>query len=193
LASALGTLAAAAGLGLAVVADLHLESSIVVAAFLLLPLAWLWTLRPVLAIAAGLGLGALAPLLAPEEVAPPGERHSHDALALRPFTLDVHLDARRDAGALTIEWTLDLHRDDPSAALPPAIWLHLDGAGAAGERALIADTSTLSPGDHFLQGRFTTPDLPGAATLHGSLWSGPTTSPEALPIDGAEVADTAIE
>jgi len=70
LASLLGFLATLGGLLLAVTADLHLESSIVVTSFLLLPLVACWRLSPLLAIALTAALCFLAPRLAPAPAPP---------------------------------------------------------------------------------------------------------------------------
>jgi len=66
LAALLGFLATLAGLLLAVTADLHLESSIVVTSFLLLPLVACWRVSPFLALALAAALAFLAPQLTPK-------------------------------------------------------------------------------------------------------------------------------
>jgi ABC-type Mn2+/Zn2+ transport system permease subunit len=79
LASLLGFLATLSGLLLAVTADLHLESSIVVTSFLLLPLVACWRISPLIALALVAALAWLAPRLAPVEDVPhaPGMPHAH--------------------------------------------------------------------------------------------------------------------
>lgn len=201
LAAGLGFLATLGGLLVAVTADLHLESSIVVTAFLLLPLASLWRLSPLLALAGIAALAWAAPQLAPK---PPAtlargssggvagahaaglhEDESHAHAKPTPLSLDVHVYPRAGARPATTElpWTLDLHDARPAAPLPPAFWLVLSGPGLSHEQPLVADTSGLPAGDQALSGSFTLPgDLTGVA-LSGQVWSGPTSSLSAEPLD----------
>jgi zinc transport system permease protein len=187
LSSLLGVLAAAAGLLAAVRADLHLESAIVVTAFLLLPLARAWRVSPLLALALAAALAAAVPLLAPEVVAAPGSRHQHGEEA-EPYHFDVHLSARAaGSGQAELSWVLVVHRDDPSGPLPPALWLLVSAGPARAELALVADTSELGPGESFREG-VTTLELPDAAQqITGQLWSGPSDGLDSLPVDHATV------
>jgi ABC-type Mn2+/Zn2+ transport system permease subunit len=185
LSSLLGVLAATAGLCAAVRADLHVESSIVVAAFLLLPLARLWRVSPLLSLALAAGLAAAVPLLAPERAAPPGAGHEHGG---EPFHLDVHLSARAAGdGRATLSWTLDIHRDDPAVPLPPALWLLVSVDGHSEEFPLVEDTAPLTGESTLLQGERSIALPPGAREITGLLWSGPSGDADALPVENASV------
>ena len=191
LSSLLGALAAAGGLVAAVRADLHVESSIVVAAFLLLPITRLWRISPWLSLLLAGALAATVPLLAPEQVEAPGAGHEHVAAA--PVRIDVHLGARpAGEGRVTLSWTLDLHHDDPSAPLPHALWLLVSAGAHTEDFALVEDTSmlagpaTLREGEHVLE-------VPaGVREITGQLWSGPYDASDAMPVDGATVLGCAV-
>ncbi len=98
LAALLGFVATLAGLLLAVTADLHLESSIVVTSFLLLPLVACWRISPFLALALAAGLAFLAPQLAPKQQPPLASPHA---------AVDPAADLPDDITALLAEATRD--------------------------------------------------------------------------------------
>jgi hypothetical protein len=189
LAAALGFLATLGGLLVSVTADLHLESSIVVTAFLLLPLASAWRISPMLALAAVAALAWAAPQLAPRQPALTIAGDSARAPAITepatPLSIDVHLYPRAGVqpGTIEIPWTLDLHRAHPPEALPAALWLVLSGPGLANEQPLVSDTSGLPAGDQQLSGTLTLTGDVAEAALSGQIWSGPTTSLKAEPLN----------
>jgi hypothetical protein len=185
--SLLGLLASAAGLYAAVCADLHVESSIVVASFLLLPLARLWCISPWLALALAGALGAGIPLLTPEATGVPGLQHAHGAAA-EAYHFDVHLSARPAApGKAELAWILDVHRADPSVPLPPALWLVVSAGSARQELALVEDTRSLGPAEAFRQGSVMIELPPDATQITGQLWTGPIDGMDSLPVEQADV------
>jgi hypothetical protein len=191
-ASLLGVVGALAGLAIAVRADLHVESSIVVATFLIVPLCRLARTSRLLALLACASLVAAVPWLGPAD-GPPGAVHA-DADAHPAILVDVHLTARRDAaapGRVRVEWTLALRGAD-ARHLPPALWLIVTGDGGAppgvlSEQLLVADTLTLERGSSRAGGAFTLEHAAGTRRLEGQLWSGPSGALDALPVDGAVV------
>jgi ABC-type Mn2+/Zn2+ transport system permease subunit len=191
LAALLGFLGTLAGLLLAVSADLHLESSIIVACFLLLPVARAWQVSPLLGVVLAGALVALAPLLAPDE-SPPRTDQVPVTVA-EPWHLDVHLSARRTSPhAVEVAWTLDVHWDDADVALPPALWLTVSGEGVSSDRVLVPDTAVIEPGETLLSGRFVLDDAELLTRLEGQLWTAPPTDLEALPVDGAAVLGCSV-
>ncbi len=192
LASAFGLLGAAAGLALAVVADLHVESSIVTCSFLLLPLCRLWRRAPPLALLGAGLLGALAPQLAPDPAAPFDLHDAADPPAhADPWHADVHLDPRRSADGrdLLVSWSLEMHKDAPDARIPSRLWLVLTGDGVAADAALLTDTAHLPLGVSHHEGRLVIAGAGRLARLSGQVWSGPPTALDALPVDEAHVTD----
>lgn len=185
LASLLGLLASAAGLLTAVRADLHVESSIVVASFLLLPLARAWRVSPLLSLALAAALGTAVPLLAPERAPPPGAGHAHGT---EPYSFDVHLSAQpAGAGRATLAWVLDVHHQDPSVPLPRALWLMVSVDGRTEEFDLVEDTSELAGTSSLRQGERTIAVPEGASSISGLLWTGPSDAPESMPVEHATV------
>jgi len=188
LSSLLGLLAAAGGLLAAVRADLHLESSIVVAACLLLPVARAWRVAPLLALALAGGLAALVPLLAPAQPAAPGQRHEHPAS--EPWHLDVHLSAQpAGAGRVRLRWSLDVHALTGAEPLPRELWLVVSAGGPPQELRLVADTATLHAGEHLVEGQAEVAVAAGARVLGGQVWSGPLDDLAAAPVPHATVPD----
>lgn len=184
LSSLLGVLAAAGGLLAALRADLHLESSIVVAAFLLLPIARLWRVSRLVSLALAAALALAVPLLAPAPIAPP-VLHSHEALA---FELDVHLSAQRTApDRAVLAWTLDVHHDDPSVPLPRALWLTVSTGGGTEEFALVEDTSELTGTAALRTGEHEVRVTPDTTEITGQLWTGPTEALDSMPVEHATV------
>jgi zinc transport system permease protein len=188
-ASLLGVVGALAGLAIAVRADLHVESAIVVTAFLLVPLARLARGSRLLALLACAGLVGLVPLLAPAAAPPDGVHADADAAEHPAILVDVHLAARRDAaapGRVLVEWTLAVRGADQDQ-LPDALWLIVTGDGLLAEQVLVADTHALERGSARANGRFTLEQATGARRLEGQLWSGPSGALDALPVDGGVV------
>jgi ABC-type Mn2+/Zn2+ transport system permease subunit len=187
LASGLGLVGALAGLIVAVSADLHLESSIVVTCFLLVPLARAWMASPPLALLLAAALGSAVPLLAPEHVATPGAGHEHGAAADATH-FDVHLSAHRldPPTRVEVSWKLDVHRTD-TAPLPPELWLVLTADGSTTAQPLTRDGSAIGPGESFLDGRFEVELPTGVHRLEGQLWTGPPDAGDGLPVDSATV------
>jgi ABC-type Mn2+/Zn2+ transport system permease subunit len=192
LAALLGVVGTIGGLLLSVTADLHLESSIVVAVFLLLPLAWLWLLSPLLSLAVVALLCWCAPQLAPRAPETPAPAslsaaaaHGAELDPTEPLSIDVHLQPRPGAQPHTtrVDWTLDLHRGSPPARLPAALWLILSGPELTAEQPLIADTATMPAGEGKLSGTFDVAGDFAPGELSGQVWSGPTASLSSEPLD----------
>jgi zinc transport system permease protein len=194
LSALLGVVGAVAGLLVAVYADLHVESSIVVASFLLLPLARLLRASRRLALTAllaGAALVATVPLLAPAPDDPPGARHvESDGDGAHPaFRVDVHLSATRAAaapGRVTVRWSLGARSTDDEH-LPAALWLIVTGDGVLSEQPLVPDTQALARGTAGASGAFVLEGAERARRLAGQLWSGPSGALDALPVDGGVV------
>jgi len=128
----LGFLGTLAGLLLAVTADLHLESSIVVTTFLLLPLVACWRLSPFLALAAVAALAWLAPHLAPAAGPAPAEQQA----AARDTTSDLPPDiaallAEGDATAATAAAAQPRAPGSPAPPVTPSASPGASGAAAA--------------------------------------------------------------
>lgn len=203
--SLLGLCASAAGVAAAVLADLHLESSIVVAAFLLLPLMRAWRASPPLALLLAAGLAALVPLLAPAQPGPPGAGHdhgaSHDLLhaahrAGQPGHhphLDVHLSAQAAGpGRVLLRWVLDVHDLTAGHALPRELWLVVSAGTHVEEFRVVDDTTRLAPGEHFLEGQRELAVSDGAAAVTGMLWSGPSWELDSAPVPDVLVQDAPL-
>jgi zinc transport system permease protein len=199
LSAALGMAGALSGLLLAVRADLHLESSIVVSSFVLVPLARLARASVLLALVAAAALAALVPLAAPAGTAPRGpstaaHAPAHDREGAHPaFLVDVHLAARRQPGhpaRVRVDWTLSTRVAD-DGRLPDALWLIVTGDGVLSEHALVEDTRALERGPAgagAASGSFVLEEAGAARRLDGQLWSGPSGSLDALPLaDGVVV------
>jgi ABC-type Mn2+/Zn2+ transport system permease subunit len=188
LSSLLGLAAAAGGLLAAVRADLHVESSIVVAACLLLPVARAWRAAPWLGLLLAAALAALVPLLAPEQPAAPGQRHEHPSGD--PWHIDVHLAARpAGAGRVSLRWSLDVHDLTGAVPLPRELWLVVSAGGAPQELRLVADTGTLHAGEHLVEGEEEVDVAEEARVLSGQLWTGPLDDLDAAPVPHATVPD----
>lgn len=195
--SLLGFGASAAGVAAAVLADLHLESSIVVAAFLLLPLVRAWRASPPLALLLAAGLAALVPLLAPPQPGLPGAGHDHDALhaaeAGHHPHLDVHLAAQAAApGRVLLRWVLDVHELSTGHALPRELWLVVSAGTHVEEFRIVEDTARLAQGQHFLEGQREVAVSDGATAVTGMLWSGPTSELGSAPVPDALVQDAPL-
>lgn len=197
-AALMGFAASLGGLLVAVTADLHLESSIVVAAFLLLPVVGCWRAHPILGVALFALLVFIPSRLAPD--APAGSPTADSAATLttarddEPFHLDVHLDARPgdEPAQLQVNWRLDLHRHDPDTELPPALWLVLSGTGLSAELPMVADCSALPPGDHEIEGGMLVPASGGVTEITGQVWTGPADDLESLPVPEATVVSARL-
>lgn len=200
-AGVLGLAASLGGLLLAVTADLHLESSIVVTAFLLLPLVASWRLHPILGVALLAGLILVTPRLAPPPEAGPADAPGSSLAASvddQPYHLDVHLQAKPGAptnglpSALEVRWSLDIHRHDLAADLPPALWLVLSAPGLSAELPMVADTTSLAPGDFEIKGSILIPVAGEVDEVSGQVWSGPTSDVESLPVSEATVVSARV-
>jgi len=197
-ASLLGLVGSAAGLALAFHADLHLESSITLCLFLLIPVCAAWTRHPLLgaSLAAALVFGGLQ--LEPLETEP---HHHHppadaDPDAAPRWHLDAHLDARAEGDALRVDWVLDVQRpaDAASAAspdpepFPPSLWLVVTGDGLFHEHELIHDARELPSGASQHRGSFLVDGAPALTHVDGQLWSASMLEGAPLPGDRADVA-----
>jgi zinc transport system permease protein len=198
----LGVVGALSGLVLAVRADLHLESAIVVTCFLLVPLARLARTSRPLAVLAAVLLGTLGALVAPERAGPSGSTHleAPGGAAHPVFGVDVHLAARRDddrPDRVHVDWRLSV-RGAEEHPLPPALWLIVTGDGVLHEHVLVEDTRTLeaprgaSVGTLVREGAFVLDGATAARRLEGQLWSGPSGAVDALPVDDAVVLGCAV-
>jgi ABC-type Mn2+/Zn2+ transport system permease subunit len=199
LAALLGVIGTIGGLLLSVTGDLHLESSIVVAVFLLLPLSWLWRISPLLSLAVVAALCWCAPKLAPHAPEAPAPSRpvavagaaASPAAALdppEPASIDVRLQPLPGDRPHTtrIGWTLDLHRGS-DGRLPEALWLVLTGPELTVEQPMVVDAARLPAGDQKLTGAFDVDGDFSAGELGGQVWSGPTSGPASEPLD-ADVA-----
>ncbi|MHC4845084.1 MAG: metal ABC transporter permease [Planctomycetota bacterium] len=198
-AAVMGFSASLGGLLVAVTADLHLESSIVVAAFLLLPVVGGWRAHPILGVVLLVALAFVPARLAPDvpAVLPADGPTTQPAAAIddEPFHVDVHLDARPGAEPtqLQVHWRLDLHRHDADAELPPGLWLVLSGTGLSAEVPMVRDCSALGPGDHEIEGGMLIPASGGVAEISGQVWTGPTDDIESLPVPEATVVSARLQ
>ncbi len=190
LSGALGGLGTLGGLALAVSADLHVESSITLVLFLLIPVCAAWHWKPI----AGLALAAL--LVAGGQGLQPAQveddhLHHHDAPAVaEPFHADVHLEASQsvDGGPVRVEWRASVHTEQDDPALPAALWLVVSGETLFDEHVLVPKLQDLPTGDSAHSGTFL---AEADATLHrleGQLWSGPTASMDSEPLDPRHAA-----
>ena len=189
-ASALGLVGTLAGLTFAVAADLHLESSITLALFVLIPVCAGWHRHPILGLtlaAAAVGGAWLMRAELPEPEA--GHAHHHDELVAEgtSFHADVELRARYGDGSVLVEWTLVAHRDDGDPRVPDQLWLLVLGDGVFHEHLLVADPHELPPGDSEHRGSFRLEVDGNPHRLDGQLWSGPSEALAAEPLD-VEVA-----
>jgi zinc transport system permease protein len=193
LASALGLLGTAAGLWLAVSADLHLESSIAVCVFALLPLCWAFA-RHALAgvavaailVAAGLALSDHEAESRPTDLTP--------RMVPTPYMLAVHLvHPRLDEGELTLDWTLDLHRKTHDEELPDALWLVISAGGSTHEVKMAEDTASLSDQPEHRGGSVSFAVTGEVTAVTGQVWSGPLSGLDSLPIDHAHVHGCRLE
>lgn len=191
LSSALGLLGTLAGLLLAVGADLHVESSITLGVFAMLPLGHAWGRHPALGVATAAAL--LAALLAVTAEQP---GHDHESTLARgghaeislPYELVVHLShAHQEGGELVVDWDLDLHRRAHDAELPPAFWLVLSAGGTTHDLPLVADTSALGPGASARRGQARFAVAGDAERITGQVWSGPLDGLDSLPVGHAHV------
>lgn len=204
LSSALGVAGTACGLLVAIVADLHLESAVVVTLFALLVLGTLARVHPLLALAVAAAIVALVPRLAPDEAGRPAEQgHGHEArigshashpVLAEPYHLDLLLDVTAVESLpdgrtrIAYAWTLELHRHDREAALPPALWLVLllDGH-PADERVLVTDTAGLGQ-DATLRGDGEVMVDEPPREFATQLWTAPTRDVTAEPVRYSDLA-----
>ena len=134
----LGFVGTLAGLALAVSADLHVESSIVLSLFLLIPVCAGWRRHPGL----GLAIAALAvaggSALEPVRDDPHHEHHERAAHP-DPFHVDVRLEASqpRVGGAIRVSWTAEVHHEREHEAEPASVWLLLTGDGLFEQHVLL--------------------------------------------------------
>ena len=219
LSSLLGVVGTLAGLLLAVGADLHLESSITLGVFAMLPLGHAWGRHPLLGAATAAAL--LAALLAVTAERP---GHDHTSTLGRgghvetasPYELVVHLEhGHREGREVVVDWSFDLHRlghdvahgdgtgagagsgagpgAGRPAALPPAFWLVLSAGGETHELPLVADTAALSPGPVARRGQARFAVTGEAPSITGQVWSGPLDGLDSLPVDHAHVQACAVD
>jgi len=181
----LGFVGTLAGLSWAVYADLHVESSITVVLFILLPVCAGWRKHPALGLtlAAAAVAGALA---VPQTQTPFGDHdhhHDHQIAMDDPFHVDVTLRALQESDAIRVEWSLHVHRTEDEETVPPAIWLLLTGDGIFHEHLVMADPGLLPPGDTDHTGVFVLESSSRAHRLDGQLWSGPSDDMDSEPLD----------
>ncbi len=180
----LGFIGTLAGLALAVSADLHVESSIVLSLFLLIPVCAGWRRHPAL----GLAVAALAvaggAALEPVREDPHHEHHER-ATQPDPFHVDVRLEASqpRVGGAIRVGWTAEVHHEHMHEGEPPAVWLLLTGDGLFDQHVLLPDVSALPEGDSTHSGSYLVETRDRVHRVEGQLWSGPAESLDAEPLD----------
>ncbi|MCB9898910.1 MAG: metal ABC transporter permease [Planctomycetes bacterium] len=193
LASTLGLVGTLAGLFVAVSADLHVESSIVVTLFATFAVCsgfarrW-WIGTALLAACVGGGV-----LLAQDGVSEPSaHEHLHDMAAEdasgeshAPYHLDLELAGRATPeGDLAVSWTLDVHCVTGPDALPPQLWLVLTGdGGLSEEHELLHEMQSLPVGDSRHTGTFGVPGQGGVHRIDGQLWTGSLEGADSLPLE----------
>ena len=184
---ALGTLG---GLTLAVLADLHVESSITVALAAWLPVTRAWRLHPiagVATVAATLAAGSL--LVAQVDDVAPGHPHHHETQDVeeQPWHVDVHLSAERtdSSDVLAISWEVDLIRLAADTPVPESLWIIITGDGVMHEHELLHDLHRFPPGTSRTRGSCLVPAGADVHRVEGQIWSGSMLEPDAEPIDSA--------
>jgi zinc transport system permease protein len=193
LSAALGFLGTLAGLALAVSADLHVESSITIALFMMIPICAAWRRHPLLGVALAGAIFAAGASLTPADSGDP-HRHHHDAAAIAaagdPFHADVVLAATqsRGGGAVRIEWSIDIHREEDDALVPTAVWLLLSSDGLFDEHLLVPDLHALPAGDSRHTGSYLVDADGPVHHIDGQLWSGPSESMDSEPLDPAHAS-----
>ncbi|GJM22881.1 MAG: hypothetical protein DHS20C15_27960 [Planctomycetota bacterium] len=199
-ASVLGLLGTAAGLALAFHADLHLESSITLCLFLLIPVCAGWARHPLIgvALAGALLFGGLQ--LEPIETEPHHHHATDDADQADRWHLDAHLSARAEGDALRVDWVLDVLRPalpgaDPVSApqadddpFPASLWLVITGDGLFHEHELLHHADELPRGTSQHSGSFLVEGAPAQGHVDGQLWSASMLEGEPLAGDRANVA-----
>lgn len=192
LASALGLVGTVGGLLLAVGADLHVESSITIALFALLPVCAAFGRGPVAGTAALVVTLALAAgLVVASRPASPSDEHPHvlheaeDDGEHEPYHIDVTLQGRSDGdGSLVVTWTADVHCVAGPDVLPAQLWLILTGdGGLAHEHELLHDMRRLPRGDSRHHGTFRVPDAGSVHRIGGQLWTGRSEDFDAGPLE----------
>lgn len=192
LAACLGFLGTLGGLALAVSADLHVESSITISLFAMIPVCAAWRRHPALGLALAAVLVAGATTLGPTGPAAPHSHH-HESLdapaAADPFHADVTLSATQPTpgGPIRIEWELTVHREEDDALVPPAIWIILSGEGLFDEHVLIPDLHVIPEADSRHTGTYLVDADSDVHRIEGQLWSGPSVSMDSEPLDPAHV------
>lgn len=193
-ASLLGLVGSAAGLALAFHADLHLESSITLCLFLLIPVCAAWARHPVLGASLALALIAAGTQLAPLETQPHHHHAPADAEQPARWHLDAHLDARTEGDALRIDWVLDVQRPTGAAAavdpepFPPSLWLVVTGDDLFHEHELVHDADELPGGESQHRGSFLVDGATGVLHVDGQLWSASMLEGAPLSAERADVA-----
>lgn len=186
LASVLGGLGTLAGLLLAVHADLHVESSITVSLFVLLPICGAWRrsslLGAALAVLAVVVGWSLAPIEREAESAHP---HHHDEPVVEAWHVDVELSAERsqDGDAIVVSWLLTMHRLEHDVVVPAELWIVLTGGDVMHEHMLTDELTLLPAGKTTLRGTCLVPAGGPLHRLEGQLWTGPMSAVHAKPID----------
>jgi zinc transport system permease protein len=188
LAACLGFVGTLGGLALAVSADLHVESSITVSLFALIPVCAAWRRHPLLGVALAGALVTAAAALPPVEPAIVHPHHHEPTLApdpQEPFHADVHLSASQPAtgGPIRLEWEATVHREEDDASVPAALWLVLSGDGLFDEHVLIPNVRLIPEADSRHSGTYQVAADTLVHRLEGQLWSGPSESMEAEPLD----------
>ncbi|MDG2150542.1 MAG: iron chelate uptake ABC transporter family permease subunit [Planctomycetota bacterium] len=193
LSAVLGFLGTLAGLALAVSADLHVESSITIALFMMIPICAAWRRHPAWGLALAGALFAAGASITPTDSGD-AHRHHHDAAIVAaagdPFHADVALLATQPlaGGPLRIEWSIDIHRDPEETQVPPAVWLLLSSEGLFDEHLLVPDLYALPAGDSLHTGTYLVDVDRPIHHIDGQLWSGPSDSMDSEPLDPAHTS-----
>jgi len=185
LASALGVLGTLAGLALAVSADLHVESSITLSLFVLVPICAGWRRHAALGLLlAGLAL-ALGALVQPAALPDSHHGHQHAPAPADTFHVDVALTATQAGdGALVVQWAATVQRGKSAEDhAPAALWLLLTGDGVFHEHLLLPHPQDLPLGESRHAGSLRLVAPGPVHRLEGQLWSGPSSALDAAPLD----------
>jgi zinc transport system permease protein len=189
-AAGLGLVGTLAGLFLAVSADVHVESSIVVCLAVALPACGAWRRHPL----AGVGVVAVALAAAlslvaarPDEAASTEHPHHHGAPVIeaedQPWHADVVLNAGPATDGLSVGWTVDVWRRDEASELPHELWVVITGEGVFHEHELLHDLPLLPTGHSRHTGSCLVPAPPGTHRVEGQLWTGSPLSADAEPVE----------
>lgn len=188
-AALLGTAGTAGGLTLGVLADLHLESSVTLALFALVPVCAAFRRHPFAGVAtlgAVLAAAALLVLSTLPAAVPHSHPHHHRERkeSGEPFHADVRLSARRaEDGSLLVGWELHVERS-PDVPSPSALWIVLTGDGGLyHEHPLVDAEHPLPPGHLDASGVCIVPDPGEVRRVEGQLWTGPPSALDAEPLD----------